>query len=83
MPTISTNSFIKNPVDYLNKAARQSGGLLIKTDAGDVVVMNVNKYRSLLETAYINSIPGLADDIIEGMKTPLDQCVELDWKNEL
>jgi len=38
------------------------------------------KYRSILEmddTAYLNSIPGMADSIKEGIETPLENCVPL------
>ena len=38
------------------------------------------KYRSILEmddTAYLNSIPGMADSIKDGIETPLENCVPL------
>jgi hypothetical protein len=38
------------------------------------------KYRSILEmddTDYLNSIPGMADSIADGIKTPLNECVPL------
>ena len=38
------------------------------------------KYRDILEmndTAYLNTIPGMADSIKEGVKTPLSECVPL------
>jgi len=38
------------------------------------------KYRDILEmddTTYLNSIPGMADSIKDGIKTPLSECVAL------
>ena len=38
------------------------------------------KYRNILEmddTAYLNSIPGMADSIREGIETPLTECIPL------
>jgi len=38
------------------------------------------KHRDILEmsdTAYLNSIPDMADSIKEGVKTPLSECVPL------
>ena len=38
------------------------------------------KYRDILEmndTAYLNAIPGMADSIENGIKTPLSECVPL------
>ena len=42
--------------------------------------MLFQKYRGLLEMdddTYLKSIPGMADSIKEGGKTPLSQCVPL------
>ena len=39
------------------------------------------KHRSIIEmddTTYLNSIPGMADSIKEGIETPLSECVPLD-----
>ena len=38
------------------------------------------KYRNILgmdDTAYLNAIPGMADSIKDGSKTPLSECVAL------
>ena len=38
------------------------------------------KYRHILEmedTTYLNTIPGMADSINEGIKTPLSECIPL------
>jgi len=38
------------------------------------------KYRDIFEmgdTAYLNSIPGMADSIKEGIETPLSECIPL------
>ena len=38
------------------------------------------KYRDILEmddTTYLNSIPGMADSIKDGIRTPLSECVPL------
>jgi len=38
------------------------------------------KYRGLLETddsTYLNSIPGMAASIQEGINTPIEECVPL------
>ncbi|MDR2394718.1 MAG: hypothetical protein LBD93_11280 [Treponema sp.] len=38
------------------------------------------KYRGILETndaEYLNSIPGMADSIKEGIETPVSECIPL------
>ena len=37
-------------------------------------------WRSIEETLYLLSIPGMRESIREGMETPLEECVEeLGW----
>lgn len=55
----------------------------ISTKKGNVIMMSEDDYRGLMETAYLNAMPGMAESIIEGVKTPAEDCVELDWENEL
>ena len=57
-----------------NEIARVSGR------AGSVVIMSEDEYNSIQETLYLMSIPGMWDSIIDGMNTPLEECVEI---NEL
>ena len=38
------------------------------------------KYRNIIEmddTTYLNSIPGMADSINDGIQTPLSECIPL------
>ena len=37
-------------------------------------------WSAIQESLYLNSFPGLADSIVEGMKTPVSKCAtELKW----
>jgi antitoxin component of RelBE/YafQ-DinJ toxin-antitoxin module len=36
------------------------------------------KDKGLLETLYLESIPGMTEQLKEGMKTPISECVTLD-----
>lgn len=45
---------------------------------GNVVMISEEDYKSMEETIYLSSIPGMKEKIIEGMNTPLDECVEDD-----
>ena len=47
------------------------------------IALSKEEYSSLIETAYINSVPGLAESIIEGANTPIGELIEVDWRNEL
>ena len=61
---------LKNEIDTLPKET-----LFVLRD-----FLLFQKYRSILETddtTYLNSIPGMADSIKDGVNTPLEKCVPL------
>lgn len=44
------------------------------------VLIGEDDWKSIEETLYLMSIPGMRESIIEGMKTPIDELDEnLDW----
>jgi antitoxin YefM len=37
-------------------------------------------WRAIQETLYLESIPGMKNSIVKGLKTPVEKCSkELDW----
>lgn len=37
-------------------------------------------WQAMQETLYLVSVPGMRESILEGMKTPIEECEEaLDW----
>lgn len=54
----------------------------IQITGGDeqVVLIAESDWRSIQETLYLLSVPGMRESIREGMNTPLTECSkELDW----
>ena len=47
----------------------------ISTKNGNAIVLSEADYNNLIETLYISSIPKLKEDIIEGLKEPLEDCI--------
>lgn len=44
------------------------------------VLVSEEDWRAIQETLYLSAIPGMRDSIVEGMKTPVEECdEELDW----
>jgi len=78
MTNVSANNFNSSMFSQADKT-----DLLVKSDKSNYIVMSEKKYRSLIETAYLNSIPGMAETIIQGLNTPSSDLAEVDWKNEL
>jgi prevent-host-death family protein len=47
---------------------------------GDAVLLSAADWRSVEETLYLLSIPGMRESILEGMETPTENmAAELDW----
>ena len=48
---------------------------------GDFLI-DMEDYSGLLETLYLSSIPGMKEKIVEGLKTPLEDCIpedQVEW----
>ena len=44
------------------------------------VLISADDWRAIQETLYLHSVAGMAEAIIAGLHTPVDQCSqELDW----
>ena len=55
---------------------------LIVSKKGNAVLVSEDDWNALQETVYLNSIPGMAQALIEGRDTPIEQCVaedEVEW----
>ena len=55
---------------------------LIVSKKGNAVLVSEDYWNALQETVYLNSIPGMAQSLIEGRDTPIEQCVaedEVEW----
>ena len=48
----------------------------------NAVLISEDEWRGIQETLYLNSIPGLAESIMEAAQTPVDACVpeeDVEW----
>lgn len=80
--TNATN-FRKNLFGYLNAVAVNDEKIIVTTKDGNAAIISEEYLRGLEETCYLYSIPGMKESIEEGIKTPIDECVKLDWRTEL
>jgi hypothetical protein len=67
-----TREYIKNQIDELNDNAVERVGEFIMFQRYLVAFNNDEN-----DTDYLTSIPGMTEKIIEGMNTPLSECVSL------
>ena len=55
---------------------KQGDTVSIATDEGSAVLVNLDEWNGMIETLYLQSIPGMKESIMEGKKTPLTECLD-------
>lgn len=43
------------------------------------MLISEEDYNNLVETMYLNSIPGMSEKLKDGIETPLEECEEFEW----
>ena len=82
MTNINITNFRKDIFSLVDNTIKYNEPVLINSKNGNVVMISEDEYRGLLETLYLESIPGMKDSIIEGMNTPIEDCIpasEIEW----
>lgn len=83
MSITNATTLRKNLFGYLDAAAANDEKIIVTTKNGAVAIVSEEYLRNLEETCYLSGIPGMSQSIVEGLKTPVSECVEIDWKKEL
>ena len=60
----------------LDGVIKQGDSITIATDYGAAVLVNQDEWNGMMETLYLQSIPGMKESIAEGKATPLDKCLD-------
>jgi len=81
---LNTNitNFRKNVFKLLEQTIKYNEPVNISTKDGNAVIISEEDYNGLMETVYLCSIPNMKERIIEGMKTPISECIpenEVEW----
>ena len=83
MSITNATTLRKNLFGFLDAAAMNDEKIIVTTKNGNAAIVSEEYLRSLEETCFLYSIPGMRESIIEGVNTPIEECVELDWENAL
>ena len=75
MQSTSITSFRKNLFNLLEQTIKYNEPVNITTKAGNAIVISEEDYNDIIETLAVNSNPKLKNIIVEGMNTPLSECV--------
>ena len=80
MTSLTATEARKNLYNLLDDVAESHEPVQIAGKRHSAVLVSEDDWRSIQETLYLSSIPGMKDSIIKGLKTPVDKCKqELDW----
>jgi prevent-host-death family protein len=80
VPTVTVTEARSALYQLLDGVAASHEPVLITGKRGNAVLIAEEDWRAINETLYLLSIPGMRESIIEGMKTPMDECVdEVEW----
>jgi len=64
----------------LDEVAESHEPVLITGKRSNVVMISEEDWKSIQETLYLTSIPGMRESIEAGLKTPVSKCSKkLDW----
>lgn len=76
MKHITANTAVKDFPDVLDNVITQGDIISIATDSGAAILVNQDEWNSMLETLHLQSIPNLAESIMEGKATPISECLD-------
>ena len=71
-----------NLYNLVDMAIEDSEVINIATKKGNAILISEEDYNSLMETLYLSSNPKLKEQILEGIHTPLEECIpedEVSW----
>ena len=80
MTTISATEARKQLYKLLDDIAASHEPIQITGKRGSAVLISAEDWRSVQETLYLVSLPGMRESILEGMATPVNELADkLDW----
>ena len=80
MNSINITNARKNLYKIVESVNESHDPMYITGKNSSAVLVGEDDWRSIEETLYLSSIPGMRDSIIDGMKTPIDKLEsDLDW----
>ncbi len=76
MSTINATHARANLYTLLEQVAESHEPVQITSKRGNAFLVSEEDWRSVQETLYLLSVPGMRESIIEGMETPVEECSE-------
>ena len=81
MTNTNVTNFRKSIYTMLENTIKYNEPINISTKNGNAIVLSEEDYNSLMETLYIYSIPGLKEEIIDGLNADDNEFIPEDEVN--
>lgn len=80
MTTLTATEARKQLYSLLDDVADSHEPIQIAGKRNSAVLVSEVDWRAIQETLFLESIPGMKESIVKGLKTPVETCEkELDW----
>lgn len=80
MTVLSATEARSNFYRLMDQASSSHEPILITGKRGNAVLLSEEDWKSIQETMFLLSIPGMRESIRDGLSTPIEDCrEELDW----
>lgn len=76
MDTMNATNARKNLYRLIEELSKSHEPIHITSRKGSAVLISEEDWKSIHETLYLLSIPGMRESIKEGLNTPIDKCSE-------
>lgn len=73
----------KNLFAVLDATIVNDEKIIVTTKNGNLAIISEEYLRTLEESCRLYSIPGVRESIVKEANTPINECVEVDWRNAL
>ncbi len=82
MSTINITNARKDLYNLVENVVNYNEPALIVGKKGNAVLLSESDWNAIQETIFLNSVPGMANRILTGSQTPLEECLseeEVEW----
>jgi len=80
MKSYTITDLRKNIYKVVEETAQTHEPVHVYGKNANTVLIGEEDWRPIQETLHLHSIPGMAESIVEGMKTPIEKTADkLDW----
>ena len=80
METMNATNARKNLYRLIEELSKSHEPIHITSRKGSAILISEEDWKSIHETLYLLSIPGMRESIKEGLNTPIDKCSQtIEW----